>query len=119
MPALVVPAVAIPESAVLDSGTRRVVLIERGGGAFEPREIELGARGDGYVEVVKGLSDGEQVVVDGNFLIDAESNLKAALGSLGGHAAHGGTATPASESSVPEPPAPGSTAPAADEHAGH
>jgi len=83
-----VAAVAIPESAVLDSGTRRVVLIELGGGSFEPREVELGSRGDGYVEVVKGLAAGERVVVDGNFLIDAESNLKAALGSLGGHA-HG------------------------------
>ena len=69
--------------------------------------------------VLKGLTDGERVVVNGNFLIDAESNLKAALGSLGGHAAHGGTATPASESPEPAPPAPGSTAPAADEHAGH
>jgi len=83
-----VAAVAIPESAVLDSGTRRVVLIELGGGSFEPREVELGSRGDGYVEVVTGLAAGERVVVDGNFLIDAESNLKAALGSLGGHA-HG------------------------------
>ena len=114
-----VAAVSIPESAVLDSGTRQIVLIERGGGAFEPREVELGSRGDGYVAVLKGLAAGERVVVNGNFLIDAESNLKAALGSLGGHAAHGGTATPASESSVPAPPAPGSTAPAADEHAGH
>ncbi len=114
-----VAAVSIPESAVLDSGTRQIVLIELGGGAFEPREVELGSRGDGYVEVVKGLSDGERVVVNGNFLIDAESNLKAALGTLGGHATHGGTASPASESSVPESPAPGSTVPAANEHAGH
>ena len=112
-------AVAIPESAVLDSGTRRVVLIERGGGAFEPREIELGARGDGYVEVVKGLSDGEQVVVDGNFLIDAESNLKAALGTLGGHAAHGGAAS-GGKSAEPASATPESAAPAAtNEHAGH
>jgi Cu(I)/Ag(I) efflux system membrane fusion protein len=114
-----VAAVSIPESAVLDSGTRRVVLVERGGGAFEPREVTLGVRGDGYVEVVKGLEASERVVVNGNFLIDAESNLKAALGTLGGHAAHGGTAPPAGDSSVPEPPAPGSTAPAANEHAGH
>ena len=114
-----VAAVSIPESAVLDSGTRRVVLIERGAGAFEPREVTLGVRGDGYVEVVKGLEASERVVVNGNFLIDAESNLKAALGTLGGHAAHGGTAPPAGDSSVPEPPAPGSTAPAANEHAGH
>lgn len=114
-----VSAVSIPESAVLDSGTRRVVLIELGGGAFEPREVTLGARGDGYVEVVQGLEASERVVVNGNFLIDAESNLKAALGTLGGHATHGGTAPPASESSVPKPPAPDSTAPAANEHAGH
>mgnify|MGYP000900629121 CR=1 FL=1 len=114
-----VAAVSIPESAVLDSGTRRVVLIELGGGAFEPREVELGLRGDGYVEVVKGLSDGERVVVDGNFLIDAESNLKAALGALGGHA-HGGAA-PGRASSEPAPTMPETAAPpaAANEHAGH
>jgi Cu(I)/Ag(I) efflux system membrane fusion protein len=104
---------------VLDSGTRRVVLIERGGGAFEPREVELGARGDGYVEVVKGLSDGEQVVVDGNFLIDAESNLKAALGTLGGHAAPGGTPA-ASAGAKPAPAMPETATPGvANEHAGH
>jgi Cu(I)/Ag(I) efflux system membrane fusion protein len=117
-----VAAVSIPESAVLDSGTRRVVLIERGGGVFEPREVELGARGDGYVEVVKGLSDGERVVVNGNFLIDAESNLKAALGAMGGgHAAHGGSAPPASpaapDTSMPEPQTPASAP--ASEHTGH
>lgn len=74
-----VAAVAIPESAVLDSGTRQVVLVELGGGAFEPREVVLGPRGDGYVEVLSGLAAGERVVVNGNFLIDAESNFKAAL----------------------------------------
>jgi Cu(I)/Ag(I) efflux system membrane fusion protein len=85
-----VAAVAIPESAVLDSGTRQVVLVELGGGAFEPREVELGSRGDGYVEVTRGLDAGERVVVDGNFLIDAESNFKAALETLGAdpHAGH-------------------------------
>jgi membrane fusion protein, copper/silver efflux system len=118
-----VAAVSIPESAVLDSGTRRVVLIDRGGGAFEPREVELGARGDGYVEVVKGLSDGDKVVVDGNFLIDAESNLKAALGTLGGHAGHGSAAPAAGAGAEPAPAMPdmpGMAAPAAaDEHAGH
>lgn len=83
-----VAPVAIPESAVLDSGTRQVVLIDLGGGTFEPHEVKLGARGDGFVEVVEGLAAGQQVVVDGNFLIDAESNLKAALESLGGHGEH-------------------------------
>jgi Cu(I)/Ag(I) efflux system membrane fusion protein len=76
-------AVAIPESAVLDSGTRKVVLVDLGGGAFEPREVEVGSRGDGYVEVVRGLAAGQPVVVNGNFLIDAESNLKSALRALG------------------------------------
>ena len=84
-----VAAVAIPESAVLDSGTRQVVLVELGGGAFEPREVELGSRGDGYVEVTSGLDAGERVVVDGNFLIDAESNFKAALETLGCRPARG------------------------------
>ena len=82
-----VAEVAIPESAVLDSGTRRVVLVELGGGAFEPREVGLGSRGDGYVEVTGGLAAGERVVVNGNFLIDAESNFKSALGTLGDRAA--------------------------------
>jgi membrane fusion protein, copper/silver efflux system len=113
----VVAAVSIPESAVLDSGTRRVVLIDLGGGVFEPREIELGARGDGYVEVAKGVSEGERVVVDGNFLIDAESNLKAALGTLGGHAAHGGAA-PAGEAAEPRPDM-SDTEPPKAKHAGH
>lgn len=79
---------AVPDSAVLDSGTRRVVLVRRGEGLFEPREVRTGMRGDAYVEVVEGLRAGEEVVVSANFLIDAESNLKAALGSFG-HAAHG------------------------------
>jgi RND family efflux transporter MFP subunit len=82
-------AVTVPVSAVIDSGTRRIVLIQAGEGRFEPREVKLGARSDDYVEVLDGVKDGEQVVVSANFLIDAESNLKAAVGSFG-HAAHGG-----------------------------
>lgn len=70
---------AVPESAVLDSGTRQVVLVELGAGRFEPRVVNLGTRGDGYVEVLEGVKAGEAVVVSANFLIDAESNLKAAL----------------------------------------
>lgn len=78
-------ALAIPESAVLDSGTRQAVLVRRGEGLFEPRTVKLGMRADGYVEVLEGLKAGEQVVVRANFLIDAESNLKAAFESFGGH----------------------------------
>lgn len=70
----------VPTSAVIDSGTRRVVLVQTGAGRFEPREVKLGSRSDNYVEVINGVKDGELVVVAANFLIDAESNLKAALG---------------------------------------
>jgi Cu(I)/Ag(I) efflux system membrane fusion protein len=70
---------AIPESAVLDAGSRQAVFVAKGEGRFEPRDVKLGHRGGGYVEVRKGLAEGEPVVVSANFLIDAESNLKAAL----------------------------------------
>ncbi len=74
---------AIPDSAVLDSGMRQVALVQRGEGLFEPRNVKLGMRADGYVEVLEGVATGEQVVVRANFLIDAESNLKAALATFG------------------------------------
>ncbi|MBC7584739.1 MAG: efflux RND transporter periplasmic adaptor subunit, partial [Tardiphaga sp.] len=73
------PVVAIPESAVLDSGSRQAVFVDKGEGRFEPRAVTLGRRSDGYVEIREGIDDGEPVVVSANFLIDAESNLKAAL----------------------------------------
>ena len=73
------PAIAIPASAVIDSGTRQVVLIAKGEGRFEPRAVKLGRRGDGYVEVLDGIGKGEEVVTAATFLIDAESNLRAAL----------------------------------------
>ncbi|MBL8710661.1 MAG: efflux RND transporter periplasmic adaptor subunit [Rhodospirillaceae bacterium] len=72
----------VPESAVLDDGARQTVLVSRGDGLFEPRAVSLGNRGDGYAEVLHGLSLGEEVVVSANFLIDAESNLQAALRSF-------------------------------------
>ena len=75
-------ALAVPDSAVIDSGARRVVLVQAGEGRFEPREVKTGRRGDGYVEILEGVREGEAVVVRANFLIDAESNLKAALGGL-------------------------------------
>lgn len=75
-------ALTVPSSAVIDSGTRQIVLVEVGEGRFEPRTVKLGARTDDYVEVLDGIRSGEAVVVAANFLIDAESNLKAALGSF-------------------------------------
>ena len=72
-------AVTVPMSAVIDSGVRQVVLVQLGEGRFDPREVRLGARANEYVEVLDGVKEGESVVVAANFLIDAESNLKAAL----------------------------------------
>jgi Cu(I)/Ag(I) efflux system membrane fusion protein len=73
------PSIAVPTSAVIDSGTRQIVLVAKGEGRFEPRPVKLGAGGDGYVEVLEGVTKGEEVVTSATFLIDAESNLKAAL----------------------------------------
>ncbi|MBR0753376.1 efflux RND transporter periplasmic adaptor subunit [Bradyrhizobium jicamae] len=73
------PVLAVRDSAVLDSGTRQAVLVDKGEGRFEPREVKLGRHGGGYVEVKDGLAEGDAVVTSANFLIDAESNLKAAL----------------------------------------
>ncbi len=84
----------VPTSAVIDSGTRQVVLVQKQEGRFEPRDVKLGARSDDRVEVLEGVSEGEMVVVAANFLIDAESNLKAAIGGLG-HSGHG--AAPAAQ----------------------
>lgn len=73
------PVVSVPESAVLDTGSRQAVLVDKGEGRFEPRDVKLGHRGGGYVEIREGVGESEPVVVSANFLIDAESNLKAAL----------------------------------------
>ncbi|MCA1452544.1 efflux RND transporter periplasmic adaptor subunit [Bradyrhizobium sp. BRP22] len=73
------PVLAVPDSSVLDTGNRQTVIIDRGGGRFEPREVKVGHRGGGYVEITDGIGEGEAVVTSANFLIDAESNLKAAL----------------------------------------
>ncbi len=81
----------VPVSAVIDSGNRQVVIVERGEGLFEPRPVKLGRRSDGFIEIRDGLKAGEKVVVTANFLIDAESNLRAALKSF---TADGPTAAP-------------------------
>jgi Cu(I)/Ag(I) efflux system membrane fusion protein len=73
------PVIAVPANAVIDSGTRQIVLIAKGEGRFEPRPVKLGRRGDGQVEILDGVNKGEEVVTAATFLIDAESNLKAAL----------------------------------------
>jgi membrane fusion protein, copper/silver efflux system len=76
------PIVVVPVSSIIDSGSRQVVIVDLGDGRFDPRNVKLGRRGPEYVEVLEGVQEGDSVVVDGNFLIDAESNLNAALRAL-------------------------------------
>ncbi len=73
---------AVPESAIINGGTRQLVILDRGEGRFEPRAVKTGMQGGGYVGITQGVSEGDKVVTAANFLIDAESNLKAALQSL-------------------------------------
>ncbi len=75
----------VPSSAVIDSGTRQVILVQLEPGRFDPRVVKLGSRSENHVEVLEGIAEGEQVVISANFLIDAESNLKAALSGLDSH----------------------------------
>ncbi|MFN3397381.1 MAG: efflux RND transporter periplasmic adaptor subunit [Sulfurimicrobium sp.] len=90
----------VPTSAVIYSGKSQTVLVELAPGRFEPRPVKLGMQGNDYVEVLEGVGEGEKVVVSANFLIDSESNLKAAFSGMSG--------TPAQPEAAP-----------AVEHGGH
>jgi membrane fusion protein, copper/silver efflux system len=73
---------SVPESAVIDSGGRKLVFIDRGAGRFEPREVTLGVRAGAGFQVISGLEDGERVVTSANFLLDSESSLRGALAGM-------------------------------------
>jgi RND family efflux transporter MFP subunit len=77
-------AVVVPTQAVIHSGTRRVVVLALGAGKFEPREIHLGVEAESGYEVKNGLEAGDRIVTSAQFLIDSESNLKAALAGMTG-----------------------------------
>lgn len=74
----------VPDSAVIDTGDRRIVFVDREGGRLEPREVQLGAKLGDRVQVVSGLAEGDRIVTSANFLLDSESSLKAALGVMAG-----------------------------------
>ena len=76
-------SLAVPEQAVLDSGVRQVVFVEKGKGVFEPREVTLGPKVGSYFEVVKGLKEGERIVTSGTFLLDSESKLMTSSNMMG------------------------------------
>ncbi|MBV2210334.1 MAG: efflux RND transporter periplasmic adaptor subunit [Thermomonas sp.] len=116
------PVLTIPRSALIDSGERQIALVQVAEGRFAPRQLLIGQRSDDRIEVLKGLNEGEQVVVEGNFLIDAESNLRSALTDMAkpaaaAHEGHdmSGHTMPAAAPAVPAAKAPK----VEDPHAGH
>ena len=82
---VVIDAVAVPDQAIIRSGERNVVVISLGGGYFDPREVKLGITADGYTQIIEGVHAGEEIVTSSQFLIDSESNLKAAINAMRGH----------------------------------
>lgn len=81
--------VVIPDSAIIDTGVRQVVFVQKGE-TFEPREVRVGNRGDGQALVLSGVEAGERVAVRANFLLDSESRLRAALSDMSSNQPEGG-----------------------------
>src|SRR6266478_2335902 len=75
---------AVPQEAVLDSGIRKVVFIDKGDGHFEPKEVKLGTQMDRYYQVLSGLSEGEKIASSSAFLLDSESRLSEAMAGMAG-----------------------------------
>lgn len=110
---------SVAEDSVIDTGERKVVFIASGDGYFEPREIKVGQKADGYYEAIDGLEGGERVVRSAAFFVDSESRLKAAFQSLsggreelvavGGSQASGKSDIKISFSTDPDPPESGKT----------
>jgi hypothetical protein len=99
------PRLAVPSTAVLYAGKRRIVFVERSKGVFEPRTPELGMSADGLVEIVRGLDEGDQVAISGTFLLGAESRIRSD-GTLWGERPE-----PAPGKSPPRPAPPNTTSP--------
>lgn len=119
-----VDAVAVPDQAIIRSGERNVVVVALGGGYFDPREVKLGVMADGYVQILEGVREGEKIVTSSQFLIDSESNLKAAISQLAGHAGHDMSkpmreAAPSHEEHTMQENSSGEPAGKSAEHEGH
>lgn len=80
--------IAVPQEAILNTGEKNLVFVQKGEGKFEPREVQVGHEAGDYQEVLSGLAEGEKVVVSANFLIDSESRIRAALQNFGGGQSH-------------------------------
>jgi RND family efflux transporter MFP subunit len=92
-----VTTIAVPEQAVIHTGLRSVVILDMGNGYYRPQEVRLGLSGNGYVQVLDGLSENQTIVTSSQFLIDSESNLKTAIGQMSGHGS-----MPMSQDSAPD-----------------
>jgi membrane fusion protein, copper/silver efflux system len=77
---------SVPEEAVLDSGTRKIVFIDKGEGHFEAKEVKLGSKMEGFYQVTSGLKEGEKIAASSAFLLDSESRLSEAMGAMAGMA---------------------------------
>ncbi len=101
----------VPAEAVLDTGLKKTVFVDRGNGYLEPRQVETGERIGDRIEIIKGLSPTERIVISGNFLIDSESQLKSSAAGMAGHQ-HGAAGSAGKSSTPPKPAMPGMDMPA-------
>jgi RND family efflux transporter MFP subunit len=109
-PVTIPSKLTVPADAVLNAGERKTVFIDRGNGYFEPRQVKTGEREGDRIQILSGLTGGERVVTSGNFLIDSESQMKAAASGMGGMAGMPGMTTAPAK---PETPAKKPAAPPA------
>ena len=91
--------------AVLDTGLKKTVFVDRGNGYLEPRQVETGERIGDRIEITKGLTPSDRIVISGNFLIDSESQLKSSAAGMAGH--QHGAAGSSGKTSPSTPPAGG------------
>src|ERR1017187_648025 len=99
----------VPADAVLNAGERKTVFVDRGNGYFEPRQVKTGEREGDRIQILSGLSQGERIVTSGNFLVDSESQMKAAASGMGGMAGMPGMTNKPAKPETPanQPKAPG------------
>ena len=98
--------VTVPTDAVLDSGLKKTVFVDRGNGYLEPREVQTGERLGDRIEILRGLKPDERIVISGTFLIDSESQMKSAASGMGGMPGMPGMSAPKSSGGNSPPPTP-------------
>jgi hypothetical protein len=97
------PAIVIPRSALLDTGTRKIVYLARPNGVFEAREVQVGAPSEDLYPVSDGLALGDKVVLNGNFLIDSQAHLSSGVSGLYGGSKEFGSKVQGQSSSAAAP----------------